>query len=401
MSAERTFRRRRGATAALAGLSLAVLIWSVGPDWVRSPADWWPWLQPLDVERVDRPEELPPLEHPAPEGMEQSEFPPGTVGGPAAAMASSLDWYTSEAFGAGEGFVGDPSSAWRAANPYRSTDFASPYVNVIDGARRTWRPPPCACRRVQVWMFGGSTTFGLNQRDEHTIASELARVAWEHDIVLDVSNRGRNGHLHWIEAELFALDLTVDEPPDLVVFYDGWNDSWAAGNRRWLVDGVPAPVDPTLIGLWDGTGRSDPPVPDAPSGAELVPPVEPEMGLDDHARALHDQYDRTRSLSRATAERHGVVPKYVWQPSRYSRDLVPDEPHFDTDLENWHRAEDQVIASHLADDVIDLTDALDGNSEPLFTDDIHHNELGARLVAEALFEQLRPDLERLASRPGG
>jgi lysophospholipase L1-like esterase len=163
------------------------------------------------------------------------------------------------------------------------------------------------------------------------------------------------------------------------------------------VQGVAAPVDPSLIDLWAGTGRADPPVPEGPPGSRLVPEVIPDLGLDAHARAVHEQYDRTRRLSAQTARLHGVLPRYFWQPSRYSRDLVLEEPHFDTASENGLRAEDQTMSSHVADDVVDLTDALDDNDEPLFTDDVHHNEKGARLIAEAIFASLRADLELLAS----
>ena len=59
-------------------------------------------------------------------------------------------------------------------------------------------------------MFGGSTTYGLNQRDGHTIASELARAAAADGIELDVHNKGNNGQLHWMEAERFAWDAVSD-----------------------------------------------------------------------------------------------------------------------------------------------------------------------------------------------
>ena len=78
-------------------------------------------------------------------------------------------------------------------------------------------------------MYGGSTTYGLNQRDDHTIASELARVAHEHGVTIDIDNRGALGHLHWMEAERFAWDLTIEAPPDMVIFYDGVNEGWAGG----------------------------------------------------------------------------------------------------------------------------------------------------------------------------
>jgi len=51
------------------------------------------------------------------------------------------------------------------------------------------------------------------------------------------------------------------------------------------------------------------------------------------------------------------------------------------------------------DGVIDLTDAWAGTDEAILTDQAHTNELGARLVAEAMYDHLQPDLRRLAAEP--
>ena len=81
------------------------------------------------------------------------------------------------------------------------------HINVVDGKRVTWTPPPCSCRRVRVWVYGGSTTWGVGQRDGHTIPSELARAAWADGVALEVENRGVGGDAHWEEAQRFAWDL--------------------------------------------------------------------------------------------------------------------------------------------------------------------------------------------------
>jgi hypothetical protein len=341
---------------------------------------------------------LPPLEHPAPKGLKASRYLPGQAPGPGAALQDDLSWWNSGEFNSGQGYVQDPKGPWRGVNPYRQTDFRSRYVTIVDGARKTWNPPACSCRRLTLWMYGGSTTFGLNQRDDHTIASELSRVAYEHGIVLDVSNRGKNGHMHWLESELFALDLTVDPPPDLVIFYDGWNDRWAAGARVDLVPGGPSLIDPTSQDLWTSSERSAGPVPAGPPGSRLLPYQHKVFPLIEDAKRVVQQYDEARELSKATARAHGVQIHYYWQPSRYSRDVVLSESHFDEDAENYQRMIDQLLPTFLPSDVVDLTDSLSGNHDPLFTDDVHHNEKGARLVAEAIFADLQPDLRSLLEK---
>ena len=45
-------------------------------------------------------------------------------------------------------------------------------------------------------------------------------------------------------------------------------------------------------------------------------------------------------------------------------------------------------------DPVDLTKVLDDVDEPVFFDSSHTNELGARIIGRALYEQLRPALEK-------
>jgi lysophospholipase L1-like esterase len=71
---------------------------------------------------------------------------------------------------------------------------------------------------------------------------------------------------------------------------------------------------------------------------------------------------------------------FVWEAARTAGSQVA------TDLGR--------ASSLLPDDVVDLTHALDAQPET-FVDDVHHDEAGARTVASALFDTLRPQLEQL------
>lgn len=323
---------------------------------------------------------------------------PGDPHGISAAMEGS-SWFTDDNYyNTAQGWALRPANAWRPVNPYRLLDFRSRYLNVVDGSRASWQPPECGCRRLRVWMYGGSTTYGLNQRDGHTIASEIARVADEHGMSIDISNRGSLGHLHWMEAERFAWDLTIEKPPDMAIFYDGVNESWAASTLNTVGAGDTKPMrDPTTFDLWRDTGRSSGGLPKGPPGSALIGQAEdvdiPPGALE---RTMVERYNRSRTLSRTAAEAHGVEVRYIWQPTRLSRPLVESEPHDEGPRENSSRASEQYVRTLLADDVIDVSDALRGTDEPLFTDDVHHNEAAARLIAESIYERVGDDLAQLA-----
>lgn len=334
----------------------------------------------------------PPLREPVPPGIKEKLHAQGE---PFAAHEGDTWWDGTYETPQGWGF--DPSVGYRPQDLHRFMDFKSPLINVVNGHRSSWVPPPCQCKRLKVWVYGGSTTYGLDQRDTHTISSELARAAYAHGITIDVSNRGNPGHQQWLEAEHFAWDLTQEAPPDLVVFYDGVNE---ASNEYAYSDlGIwdsNTPFDFTTIGEWNKVGRSKGPVPKGPPGSKMIGYATTDnASLRFTAGVTIKKYNRARQMSRTTAKRHGIPVAYAWQPDRYTRPIVLSEPHYDSATENNSRLQEQVLDDLIPKDVINLTDALDKSTAPMFVDDVHHNELAARLIGEALFARLEPKLRKL------
>ena len=287
------------------------------------------------------------------------------------------------------------------ATPYeqlatvRVKDAHTRWVNVVDGRRATWAPPACTCRRLRVWMYGGSTMFGMGQRDAHTIASELARAAWADGIALDVENRGVLGDTHWEEAQRFAWDLAGEPAPDLVIFYDGTNEVLAT---RFTTDFDRAPsVIPAEF--WQEYVERVPYRTDRP--ADVAAPrtkVLPTMTATELGRAIGERYERSRVLSSTLAERAGVAAVFVWQPTSDLRPIVPGELH-DPGLAFARRRTAGARAA-LGADVIDIADVFAKVREPLYYDTIHTNEAGARLVATAMYNRLRPRIDELVRKGG-
>lgn len=245
-----------------------------------------------------------------------------------------------------------------------------------------------------MWVYGGSTTFGLGQRDDHTIPSELARLAWEHGIALDVSNRGVPGDMLWQEVQRFAWDLTTEPAPDVVIFYDGANE--LGGSLVAAADGRPldARVDGLLERGWDhyveaarAEGLSAPPEP-------RPVPENPVVGLAPRAlaTAVVERYTVARTLASELAADHGVRAIWTWQPTLVDRRRVEGEPLLSATDPSWFRDVNREISKRLPPSVVDLRDSLDGLDDPVFYDDTHTNEQGARVVAGRLFDIVRPEL---------
>ena len=104
-------------------------------------------------------------------------------------------------------------------------DFQGRYLNVEHGVRRSYEPPASGTGRpLSIYFLGGSTMFGLYQRDEHTIPSEFARLAERDGIDVHVVNYGRLAYVNWQETLELQQLVSQGRAPDLAVFYDGFNE---------------------------------------------------------------------------------------------------------------------------------------------------------------------------------
>jgi len=97
-----------------------------------------------------------------------------------------------------------------------------------EGERRT-RPSGDEHRELDIWILGGSTTWGLGAPDAETIPSHLARLlAAHHGVSARVRNLGEIGFVSTQEIVRLLRELQRGRRPDLVVFFDGVNDAAAA-----------------------------------------------------------------------------------------------------------------------------------------------------------------------------
>jgi hypothetical protein len=109
----------------------------------------------------------------------------------------------------------------------------SKYINVdetvVGNMRRTTNPGCGQAQRRVIWMFGGSALFGMGVPDVATIPSYLSQeLNAKSPTCFAISNFGVEGYLTNQELILLVELLKKGQRPDLVIFYDGVNDSEAA-----------------------------------------------------------------------------------------------------------------------------------------------------------------------------
>lgn len=259
---------------------------------------------------------------------------------------------------------------------YDIGDFEGRYTNVLDGERRTLQPTVCDCPEATVWLIGGSAAFGLGQRDDHTIASELVRLAAADGIALRVRNMGVPGWTLDQELQKVESRLAEDPGPDLVLFYGGYND-----------------VLGTVIG---STVRGiDPEAPTRLDTADITEFT--ERGLDPRTVGTPEQlgalaarrYGKVRDAARERLAEAGIDSLFVFQPDAFASDRQYRGVESVYDVSSADRSfTDRAIetaAALLSDGGPNLRHLLDSHPSPVFVDLVHTNEEGARLVAEGLY----------------
>ena len=277
----------------------------------------------------------------------------------------------------------------------RLRDFRGEHVNVVDGRRASWTPPD---PELTVWFFGGSTMFGIGQRDDHTIPSVVAQLASDDGTPIRAHNFGVSGYVNWQEVERFEQALTSEEElPDLVVFYDGVNDRGLASQRIDLgdrrADGIARlPLSDDERAEWHHAWGAPDEMPWSPERERL----EIELAA--------QQYRRGAEIAQRLAAEHGIRTVFVWQPQPFAKRPSPaDDPlwerlDFDPDWLPASAATYRAILERSGVDAIDLTRALDHLEVPVYFDSSHTNELGARVIGDALHEELAPVLAELLDR---
>ncbi len=121
---------------------------------------------------------------------------------------------------------------WQPYVYFRPKPFSGQTITIDqEGLRRTWTPPPAADRPGKVFkllVFGGSSLWGYGARDDQTIPSLVAREMYDRGYRAEVRNLGDIGYVSTQEVIALLRDLQAGYRPDLVIFYDGVNDTTSA-----------------------------------------------------------------------------------------------------------------------------------------------------------------------------
>lgn len=113
----------------------------------------------------------------------------------------------------------------------RSADFAGRFFTIKDGIRRTVPNQTGYKPEQRIFMFGGSSMWGYAARDDLTIPSHLISAAATDGWNWEITNYAERGYVSWQSVLLLSELCASGNVPDVVVFYDGFNDVYARHER--------------------------------------------------------------------------------------------------------------------------------------------------------------------------
>lgn len=304
------------------------------------------------------------------------------------------------------------------------------YLNTDETEMGTWRRtiqarspecPQAALRKV--WVFGGSTVYGISSPDFGTIPSYLAReFNRDPQACVEVANLGAEAYVTNQEVILLMQQLKSGRRPDVAIFYDGVNDSILGGyspripTAHWQYEAIKGRFEGAseaklgflahsyswafarkLVNKFRG---KDPAAYAGPSDDELAA----------LARATLDNYQANLRIVRTLAAAYGFKVYFFWQPflGYGDKPLGPFERELreagnktaggeiQRGMAAVYREAERRSAS--SGDFVFLGRAFDAVREPLYSDGMHLAPRGNAIIARVLAGKVGP-LSGAAPKP--
>lgn len=302
---------------------------------------------------------------------------------------------------------------------WASKEYHGKYVNIdSNGRRKTWNPQHLDATAVDtLYVFGGSTIWGVGARDDYTIPSHISKILNGNGYNFIVQNYGEKSYTFLQQIIHLILLLREKEIPDYVVFYDGINDIYAAYQsgvagtshnvsmlREKLSRKEPSLIEHLAIDL-NGMFRNHCMIYKALERITHSPHQKPkfqeiasgynEEKLELLAEEVTEHYITSKSLLEHLAKAYNFKYVCFWQPVIFLEDeLIKEETNIDP------RLEDQALRSlfKYSYDIqnkkqltcfYDISDSLRGRTELCYIDFSHLSEKGNELVAHRMVEILK------------
>jgi hypothetical protein len=315
------------------------------------------------------------------------------------------------------------SDRWRPYVYFRQRPFRGQTITIDEeGLRGTWHPPDATrkgrdgaadSRPVRLLLLGGSSLWGFGARDDQTIPFLMARGFHERGVPVEIRNLAEIGYVSTQEVIALLRELQRGYRPDLVLFYDGVNDTTSAllehqatvttneSNRMREFNLLQSPARLTaalgrnlvshsaVFRLARAIGRRL-----GRDAGQNLPSDSEVRGL---AEAVVQGYLANLELVRALGKAYAFRTLFVWQPDIFTKsNRVPFEEEEARKLD-WARTmflevhellrKDRTLAG--ADDFRDLSQQFKDRDSLVFLDFCHTTEAANAEIATTIVEAMQ------------
>jgi lysophospholipase L1-like esterase len=299
---------------------------------------------------------------------------------------------------------------WRPYVYWRRKSYRGEYINVdTNGLRITPvpTPPPVPAGPLKIFMFGGSTLWGTGARDAFTIPALVARELTNDGLSVEVTNFGETGHVSTQGLIALLLELRAGRRPDVVVFYDGVNDTFSAYQQH--LPGLPqnefnrvSDFNLSQAGL---ARRSRLLVHDVAKGLATVDllsrllrrlggwtasdsvPAPPHQ--DSLSSRVVTTYLSNMELLQALSEHYHFEPLAYWQPTIFQKSRLTKHESLErakvAEMAGFFQATYARMGSSAHDGLVhDLSQVFSAWRDPVYLDWMHLGETGNAVIAQRI-----------------
>jgi lysophospholipase L1-like esterase len=297
------------------------------------------------------------------------------------------------------------------------------FINTDDTEMGTWRrtvqAESAVCGNMagrKVWVFGGSTVYGIGTPDWATIPSYLSReLNTNPSACVEVTNLGVEGYVTNQEVILLSQQLKAGRKPDIAIFYDGINESLVGGfspgipTAHWNFDMIKNRVemgpDSKLV-LLNSSHLFQLIKLLLENHSQKGLPTFSDAELTAKAQATLENYETNLRFVHLLASAYGFKTYFFWQPALAYGDkpLAPFEQELKEARSKElggrvHRGLNAVYQeaetrSSASESFVFLGHVFDKVQELIYVDEFHLDPRGNQIIARAIAQALRLDSPR-------
>ena len=269
---------------------------------------------------------------------------------------------------------------------------------------------------IRIFLVGGSTIFGTGSTsDKSTIPSYLELILYEEisDKKIEVVNAGVSGANSFTEKALI-LNHLLDFKPDIIIGYDGWNDSW---HRKEIFSALDDPDSKVIQNIEEETLKNQ-------ESTGIIDFIQHEVKVWRTPVVIYKMFfwDKSWKYENVNVEMPKTNPTpHLWkenwaeicqktpkdvhvvlalQPilgtgnkelSTHEKELKPKSQFDKETLLILNSLEEPLISlQNACEKTIDLRNVFDDYSDPIYFDKGHVNDYGNEIIAKKLAQQILP-----------